>query len=125
MIKKVICLVTLLVMFPGMAKMTARGKVNMSGSIVASACNIATESMSQQIELGTLSVNDIARDGHGPELHFHISLEDCEPVRDGAWNFNSLRLTFDGARDGLSDLLQTQGEAKGIALRIKDEQGQF
>lgn len=39
------------------------GRVNMNGSIVASACALAVDSIDQHIDLGSLPIGIIARDG--------------------------------------------------------------
>lgn len=122
--QSILFIAMLLAVLPAAGKMGGHGKVSMTGSIVASACNIATESVNQQIDLGNLPVNDIARDGHGPEKSFSIHLQDCEPVRAGAWNFKSLRMTFDGVHDDIAHLLKVEGDAKGVGLTIKDNLGQ-
>lgn len=99
------------------------GKVNMRGSVVASACNIALESMDQHIDLGSLPINIVARDGQGPEHNFRLRLEDCELFRPGTWDFSSVRVTFDGPRDDVRHLIRLSGDAKGVGLLIKDNDG--
>lgn len=99
------------------------GKVNMQGSIVASACAISLDSLDQHIDLGVLPVNTVARDGQGPDKSFKLRLEDCEMFRPGAWDFNSIKVTFDGPRDEVPHLIRLFGEAKGVGLLIKDDSG--
>lgn len=101
----------------------ANGRVNMNGSIVASACALAVDSVDQHIDLGSLAVNVIARDGQGPEKPFHLSLENCEIFRPDSWSFNTVRVTFDGLRDDVPHLIKLFGHAQGVGLLIRDNQG--
>lgn len=105
------------------AAVMGHGAVSMNGSIVAAACTLSSESYDQQIELGSIPINTIMKNGHGPEKSFSIKLEGCEPFRPGAWDFKSVRLTFDGQRDESSNLLRIQGEARGVGLSIKESNG--
>ncbi|TBL53663.1 fimbrial protein [Obesumbacterium proteus] len=99
------------------------GRVNMNGSIVASACALAVDSIDQHIDLGSLPIGIIARDGQGPEKPFHLSLEGCEIFRPGSWSFNSVRVTFDGLHDDVPHLIKVIGSAQGVGLLIKDSEG--
>ncbi|WP_072310503.1 fimbrial protein [Hafnia alvei] len=105
------------------ANAAEHGRVNMNGSIVASACALAVESIDQHIDLGALPIGMIARNGQGPEKPFHISLEGCEVFRPGNWSFNSVRVTFDGLHDDVPHLIKLIGNAQGVGLLIKDSEG--
>lgn len=108
---------------PALAAQDAHGQVNMNGSIVASACTLGVDSLDQHIDLGSVPMNVVARDGQGPDKPFNIRLEDCEMFRPGQWDFNSVRVTFDGPRDEVPHLIRLMGDAQGIGLLIKDNVG--
>ncbi|MDT3618981.1 fimbrial protein [Cronobacter sakazakii] len=99
------------------------GRVNMQGTIVSKACDIAMESRYQSIEMPDESVNVIKRAGEGVAMPFSIHLVNCtfdtgEP--DSApWQF--LQVTFDGADD--DGLFKITGEAGGVALAIESKNG--
>ncbi|ELY3759235.1 type 1 fimbrial protein [Cronobacter universalis] len=99
------------------------GRVNMQGSIVSKACDIAMESRYQSIEMPDESIGVIRRAGEGIIKPFSIHLVNCtfdtgEP--DSApWQF--LQVTFDGADD--DGLFQITGEAGGVALAIASKKG--
>ncbi|QNQ55653.1 fimbrial protein [Serratia liquefaciens] len=100
-----------------------RGEVTMNGRIIASACAIDTESVDQTIIMATLPVSQIIRDGQGELREFTINLVNCtlekfNPALD-EWRYFSV--TFDGRED--AGLFGVDGDAKGIALQISDNQG--
>lgn len=96
------------------------GSVSIQGSIVDSACTIATESSNQFIDMEVISTTQMIRDGHGPIRPFSIYLIDCI-LSDHASSIkrtNKFQIVFDGARDG--NYFRAQGTASGIALQILD-----
>jgi len=120
---RLIIVVVMLTASSAGAKDLGHGKVNMKGEIVASACRLSSDTLDQSIDLGSLPINTIIRDGHGPNRNFTIRLEDCEPLRPGFWDFKSVRLTFDGPRDEVPHLLRIRGEATGVGILLKDSEG--
>ena len=99
------------------------GRVNMQGAIIDTACAIATESREQIIDMDIAPVGEIARDGQSKTHAFTIELINCMLTRPlpGLANWQQFQVTFDGDADG--DLFGVGGEAKGIALKIADTQG--
>ncbi|AKJ43963.1 fimbrial protein [Pragia fontium] len=99
------------------------GRVNMTGSIIETACAIDVASRDQTVEIGTLPLSHIARDGQGSTLAFSIKLVNCILAK----NYNSLpdwhrfQLTFEGDED--SGSFSMKGDAQGIALQIVDGSG--
>ncbi|ELY3543086.1 type 1 fimbrial protein [Cronobacter turicensis] len=100
------------------------GRVNMQGSIVSKACDIAMESRYQSIEMPDVSISVIKRAGVGIAKPFSIHLVDCTfdngEADSAPWQF--LQVTFDGADD--DGLFQVTGEAGGVALEIASKSGE-
>lgn len=101
----------------------SRGQVSMNGSILASACNLDTDSLDQHIDIGSVSMSSIGNEGQSIDMPFVLRLGDCELFRPGQWDFHSVRVTFDGPRDEVPYLIRLMGDARGLGLRIKDNFG--
>jgi type 1 fimbria pilin len=100
-----------------------QGKVTMLGSIIATACAIDTASRDQTIDMETLPISQIVRDGRGNSRDFSIKLVNCdvkrvEPNRPD-WRY--FQVTFDGDND--AGWFGVQGKAEGVALKIVDSNG--
>lgn len=100
-----------------------KGRISVAGSIIDSACAIATDSREQYIEIGDVPFEQLARDGQGPTRPFSIHLVNCvltrtDPARP---NWETFEITFDGVRD--NHYFGALGSASGIALRITDADG--
>ncbi|EGT0664413.1 type 1 fimbrial protein [Salmonella enterica] len=100
------------------------GRVSMNGSIIDTACSIDLDSQYQDIDMMPVPVDQVVRDGRGPEVPFTIRLVDCSLAHwhSGPQNWSSLRVTFDGATIG-SGLFWVAGEARGVGLQIVDANG--
>ncbi|MBL3523570.1 type 1 fimbrial protein [Serratia plymuthica] len=108
---------------PAMASVIAWGSVNMEGAIVNAACSIESASRDQTIDMTSLPIEKISRDGHGLTRPFTVKLVNCglsgdDAVISGRQHF---RMTFDGNAEGKN--FGVVGEASGIALRIADSIG--
>lgn len=99
------------------------GQVNMVGAIIEAACAIDTLSRDQTINMGTLPVSQIARDGRGGLQPFSIRLVNCVLARQNSAlpNWRYFQITFDGSAQ--AGLFGVEGEAKGIALQLTDSLG--
>ncbi|HGM5336607.1 TPA: fimbrial protein [Serratia marcescens] len=99
------------------------GRVNMQGAIIDTACAIATESQEQVIEMETVPVADIVRDGKGISRVFSIELINCVLSRTEKQlsDWQHFQMTFDGNNDG--GLFGVDGEAQGVGLQIADAYG--
>ena len=115
--------VSLLLSFPASATLSTEGhgRVSMTGTIIDTACDIATSSREQYIEIGDLSIGQIIRDGRGPTRSFSIHLVNCVLERAGRKNWETFQVTFDGLRDEAD--FGVSGDASGISLRITDADG--
>lgn len=99
-----------------------RGRVNMQGAIVDTACAIAVESRDQTIDMGTVPLAEIQRNGKGRSKPFAIQLVNCVIERpSGKPDWRQFQVTFDGDADGT--LFGVRGEATGLALQIIDYMG--
>jgi len=99
------------------------GRVSMQGAIIDTACAIAAGSRAQIIDMETVPVSDIIRNGQGIVHQLTIELINCILARPDSTlpDWKHFQVTFDGESDG--ELFGIQGEAKGIALQIADENG--
>lgn len=99
------------------------GEVTMRGAILETACTIATRDAQQSIDMGSLPVSSLLRDGKGPASPLTIRLTDCMPGPNSsaADNYKIFSITFDGPAEGST--FNLQGEASGVALRISDATG--
>lgn len=97
------------------------GRVNMQGSIIDTACAIAVDSREQSIDMGTIPVSDIIRDGQGRSKSFSIDLVNCVLERQGKEGWKHFQVTFDGDADGA--LFGVRGNAAGVGLQITDNLG--
>ncbi|OAT33513.1 fimbrial adhesion protein [Buttiauxella ferragutiae ATCC 51602] len=99
------------------------GKVNMVGAIIETACAIDTENRDQTINMGTLPISQIARDGQSLTKQFSIRLVNCVLTRQNASlpDWRHFKVAFDGHHD--SGLFGVEGDAKGVALQLIDSQG--
>lgn len=98
-----------------------KGRVRVFGSVIDSACAIDIGSRDQVIDMGTVPLSDIIRDGQGKNKSFTIKLINCVTKRIGKADWKQFRVTFDGTPDG--DLFGVSGEASGVALRIISADG--
>lgn len=99
------------------------GVVNMEGAIIDGACSISSESRDQTINMGYTPIGEVVREGRGTEKPFSLQLIHCDISRSNSKlsDWKHFKLTFDGKADG--KFFGLNGGAKGVALEIKDEQG--
>jgi type 1 fimbria pilin len=97
------------------------GRVNMQGAIIDTACSIAVESRDQTIDMGTVPLADIIRDGQGHSKPFSIELVNCFFERQEKEGWKQFQVTFDGDAEG--DLFGVYGDASGVSLQVIDHYG--
>jgi type 1 fimbria pilin len=99
------------------------GRVRVKGEVLESACAIDTLNRDQTINMKVLPVSQIQRDGHGEKYRFSVKLINCVLKRldPKLPDWSRFQITFDGQND--TGLFGINGEAKGIAIKITDEQG--
>ncbi|MGY1449355.1 fimbrial protein [Pseudomonas chlororaphis] len=102
-----------------------KGRVQLTGSIVDSACSIRMGNDNQTVAFTPLALNSLVSGNTSTQQPLSIHISDCMTSDANHNNAPSQRfeLTFEGQPDG--KYFATQGTAKGIALRISDEQGQL
>lgn len=120
--------ITCVLMFAGsaMAKDLGHGRVGMRGEILDSACGVDTASQDQTIDMLYQPLSEIISSGGGIPRPFSIRLVNCSlqrhspnnlPVDD--WQY--FKVTFDGVRN--HGAFGVEGNARGVALQIRDAQG--
>ncbi|MBH1929646.1 fimbrial protein [Serratia rubidaea] len=118
----------LLLVMPAMAPvafagLSGWGTVHMGGAIIDSACAIAAGERDQTVDIGTVPVSQIISQGQSNAIPFSVRLVNCSLERYAStlpdWQY--FQITFDGPAEGNGFGLQ--GEAKGLAIQISDEQG--
>lgn len=108
---------------PASASVIGWGRVNMEGAIVNAACAIEAASRDQTIDMKSLPVEQISRDGHGLTRPFTVQLVNCGLSGDDATvsGRQHFQMIFDGNTDGKA--FGVIGDARGVALRIADSIG--
>ncbi|MEL5596581.1 fimbrial protein [Serratia ureilytica] len=99
------------------------GHINMKGAIVETPCAIDVGDQEQTLMIGNFPISQIIRDGQGVEKEFSIRLFDCvltslAPPQSGWKHF---QVTFEGDADNGN--FKTIGDANGVAIMIRDQQG--
>nr|WP_314424079.1 fimbrial protein [uncultured Erwinia sp.] len=99
------------------------GRVRMTGSIVDAACAIDINSTDQTIDMGPVPVSRVIKGSYGIRKKLSINLVNCILSKDktepGKWRY--FTITFDGVND--DGLFSVEGDAKGIAIKIIDDNG--
>lgn len=108
---------------PAAASAIGWGRVNMEGAIVNAACAIEAASRDQTIDMKSLPVEQISRDGHGLTRPFTVQLVNCGLSGDDTdiSGRQYFRMIFDGHADGKN--FGVVGDVRGVALRIADSIG--
>lgn len=110
---------SLVIVSPVVGQGSINVSVKMSGSIIETACAIDVGSRDQTIDMGSLALTDIRRDGKGPYHSFAIRLVNCvlEQPNPKKPNWQYFRVTFDGPHQ--KGLFSVAGQAKGVGLQIQ------
>jgi type 1 fimbria pilin len=110
---------------PACAADVFKGRVQLTGSIVDSACTIRMGNDSQTIAFNPLALNSLVSGSTSAKQSLNISISDCitSTTAQKIAPSQRFRLTFEGQPDGKNFAIQ--GAAKGIALRIEDEHGKL
>ena len=100
------------------------GIVNMQGSIVDTTCSLDFQSKDQTIEMKTLSVNKMKRDGEGPKHNITLKLINCKLIEEFGEEryWKPFKVSFEGDVDHHN--FGVEGEAEGVALQILDSNNQ-
>lgn len=99
------------------------GRVKMAGSIIDTACAIDINSIDQTFDMGVVPTGRIIRDGQSVKKSITIKLVKCVLNKNDEnltqWKY--FTVTFDGMND--DGLFTVNGDAKGIAIKILDSNG--
>ncbi|WPU21985.1 fimbrial protein [Cedecea neteri] len=100
------------------------GTVSMAGSIIDTPCAIDVPSRDQTIDMATLPLGQIIRDGQGPTSQFSIQLVNCTltPLLPNRPDWSHFQVTFDGPTVR-GNLFSVSGRARGVGLQIADAAG--
>ncbi|MBC3250171.1 type 1 fimbrial protein [Serratia fonticola] len=106
------------------ADVLGKGRVSMEGAIVETPCAIEVGDRDQSLVMDTIALSQLIRDGRGPEKEFAIRLVDCVLARfdTTAPDWQRFQVTFDGDND--RGHFGVSGEARGVALMIRDARGE-
>lgn len=105
------------------SKELGSGRVRMNGEILAAACAIEADSAYQVVNLGTLPIESIEKQGHSSDTIFTIRLTNCKLATVDNSQHQTVKITFDGIRESGSNAIAIQGNAQGVGLNIKDARG--
>lgn len=116
----------LLVSLSSAAKDSGNGTVSVIGQIQESACNIHLDDVFQALNFDNVEVNHIVTDNDEQVKDFAIRLVNCSIDRNKGTAWESVHISFDGMPDQQNtDLFSMTGEGSGIAVQIKDTNGQL
>lgn len=103
---------------------SAESLITMNGSIIETACSIDISSRDQTIEMGSLSISQMIRDGQSNTKNFSIKLINCvlERTETKKPNWQYFTVTFDGVHDG--SLFTVNGQAEGFGIEISSADGE-
>lgn len=109
--------------YSGIKSNARHGVVHMPGVILDAACEIATESRNQTIDLNLSSVESILRNGYGEIKTFSIKLLNCTRKRaDGTTVWKNINISFVGDSDfNDNSLFQLHGTILGVGIQVLDD----
>ena len=110
---------------PACAADALKGRVQLAGSIVDSACTIRVGNDSQMIAFNPLALSGLVSGDISSQQPLTIYISNCitpEKHKNPAPS-QRFKLTFEGQPDG--KYFGIHGDAKGIVLQIKDQQGKL
>ncbi|TFZ52759.1 type 1 fimbrial protein [Serratia proteamaculans] len=107
----------------GFAADQGHGRVTMNGSIIDSACALDTESRYQTIDMLTQPASEIISEGFGHSRPFTLHLINCQlqQADNPTESWQHFAITFDGIKSSTG--FGINGDAEGIALQIRDANG--
>ncbi|HHQ6553015.1 TPA: fimbrial protein [Serratia fonticola] len=97
----------------------AQGTVKLQGAILESACAISPDNVFQTVELGTIPLKTLQRNGISQAYPFKIRLINCVFSDDSGDGNKSIEVTFSPGSHGAIEPLQN----RGFALVVQDEKG--
>jgi type 1 fimbria pilin len=116
---KVIQTLLLMALFYFNTAVWAQGTVKLTGAILESACAISPDNVFQTVELGTIPLKTLERNGISQAYPFKIRLINCVFSDDSGDGNKSIEVTFSLASNEHVESLQD----RGFALMVQDEKG--
>ncbi|QMI35095.1 fimbrial protein [Escherichia coli] len=108
-----------LLVFNSFTLQAHNGTVNISGSFRSNTCVLAQDSRQINVSLGDVSLSRFSQGHYGPEIAFHINLQDC------GTDVSTVDVTFSGTPDATqTNMLAIDNgasAASGLAIAILDE----
>lgn len=105
----------------GLAQAYSNGIFRMQGSIVETACAIATDSNNQIIEFGTIPFSALNSNNRASNFPLVIHLIGCKLSSIDGKPWSSFDISFDGVSE--NGFFKLNGTASGISLSITDLNG--
>lgn len=100
------------------------GRTTITGTVVSSACTISLEDAWQTVDMGMLPARELNKSGQGQLQKISLHLRACSLERQSAAEMQSaVRVVFDGPFRDDPTLFAVGGSARGVALKIRDQQG--
>ncbi|EHG7612319.1 type 1 fimbrial protein [Citrobacter sedlakii] len=109
--------------FPGTSYASDPVEIEITGTIVASPCEVSTDSKEMTIDLGNgvdLQTSTLNAAGSGsPWVNFNVSVENCPP------GTSSVTATFHGTADSADpdSLYTSTGDATNVAVQLQGVDG--
>ncbi|AIL61829.1 fimbrial protein [Pseudomonas alkylphenolica] len=102
-----------------------KGRVQLAGSIVDSACSIRVGNDNQTVAFKPTALNGLVSGDSSSQQSLSIHISDCisSSASSNSEPAQRFKLAFEGEAEG--KYFGIQGGAQGIALQIKDEQGKL
>lgn len=100
------------------------GRATLTGTVVSPACTIALEDARQTVDMGVLPAGELKKNGQGQPRRMRVRLQSCplEQLTAGSPQ-PAVRVVFDGPFRREPSLFAVTGSAGGIALKIRDRNG--
>lgn len=94
-------------------------EIQFYGTVVTRACNIDPQSVDQVVDMDTVIVKTLYRNGRDRAWPFFINLTDCKIT-----TYKTVTVTFTGTEDSeLTGKLAVNNGANGVAIALLDEKG--
>ncbi|HIE0647017.1 TPA: fimbrial protein [Serratia marcescens] len=97
----------------------AAGTVSIRGAVLESACAIAPDNVFQTVDLGTVPLKNIERNGASKPHPFELRLINCVLTDSKGKEYKSMEVTFTGFGQEGDEM-----DRNGIRLMVLDEYGQ-
>lgn len=98
-----------------------KGRVNMNGEILESACTIDLDSLNQTIDITDLPISSIRNHSENISKEFVIRLIDCRWGSETQNNLKNISISFTGQSEG--EYFKVDGDARGVFLALESSLG--